>query len=102
MKEVIKLNKLTISDMYCTQCGQKNIPIQRKKGHARESGHLKKMYCIYCQKDVNMVEIRGFGSYTLDDFLLEYNYHNFNKDGTRKLKWGEFRKHLNDGGGILE
>lgn len=91
-----------MSDMYCTQCGRKNIPVPRRKGKEREIGHLKKMYCIYCKKKTNMVEIRDFGSgYTLDDFLLEFEYHNFTEEGTRKLTWSEFRQHINKGGGIL-
>lgn len=92
-----------MSDMYCTQCGRKNIPIPRHKGKEREIGHLKKMYCIYCQKQTNMVEIRDFGSgYTLDDFLLEFEYHNFSKEGNRKLTLSEFKQHINKGGGILD
>ena len=95
--------KTTISDMYCTQCGKKNIPVPRKAGQESEPGHLKKMYCIYCKRKTNMVEIREIGSgYTLEDFQLEYNFHNFTKEGKRKLKWGEFRQHLHNGGGILE
>lgn len=97
------MSNMTVSDMYCTQCGKKNIPIPRMKGKERENGHLKKMYCIYCQKQTNMVEIRNFGSgYTLDDFLLEFNMKNFDKDGNRKLSWSDFRIHLNKGGGVLE
>ena len=68
------MNNMTLSDMYCTQCGRKNIPVPRNKGREREIGHLKKMYCIYCKRKTNMVEIRGFGSgYTVDDFELEFN-----------------------------
>ena len=94
---------MTVSNMYCTQCGRKNIPIPRSKGKEREGGHLKKMYCIYCKKKVNMVEIRDFGAgYTLDDFKLEFNLHNFDKDGNRKLSWSEFRIHLNKDGGVLD
>ena len=97
------MTNITTSDMYCTQCGQKNIPIPRRKGKEREGGHLKKMYCIHCQKTTNMVEIRGFSSnYTLDDFFLEYEYNNFNEDGTRKLSINEFRVHVNNGGGVLD
>ena len=95
--------EITISDMYCTQCGKRNIPIPRSKGKERECGHLKQMYCIYCKKKTNMVEVRGFYSnYTYDDFKLEYDLHNFNEDGTRKLSWSEFRIHLNNGGGVLD
>ena len=88
--------------MYCTQCGRKNIPIPRNKGRERELGHLKRLYCIYCKKRTNMVEVKGFSNYTYEDFLLEFNYHNFDKKGKRKLSLGDFRTHLNNGGGILE
>ncbi len=97
------MKSITISNMYCTQCGNKNIPVPRNKGKEREPGHLKKMYCIYCNKKTNMVEVKDIGSsYTTEDFKLEFNYNNFNKDGTRKLSLGDFRSHLNNGGGILE
>ena len=87
--------------MYCTQCGNKNIPIPRKKSKERESGHLKKMYCIYCKQMTNMVEVRGFGSgYTKEDFELEFKLNNFTKEGTRKLTLSEFRQYLNDFGGV--
>ena len=95
--------KMTISDMYCTQCGKKVYSIPRNYGREREPGHLKHMYCIFCKKNVNMVEIRDFGSkYTLDDFYLEFDLHNFNKDGTRKLSWSNFKTHLNNDGGVLD
>ena len=97
------MKNMTTSEMYCTQCGKKNIPIQRKRGQEREPGHLKKMYCIHCKRKTNMVEIRGIGSkYTLEDFELEYEYKNFDKKGNRKLTWSEFRQHLNRGGGVLD
>ncbi len=96
------MNNLTVSNMYCTQCGKKNIPIPRKKGQEREPGHLKQMYCIYCKKKQNMVEIKEMGSgYTENDFKLEFDLHNFNEDGTRKLSLGEFKNHVNNGGGVL-
>ena len=31
------------SEFYCCKCGTKGIPIARKKGKAREAGHLKKL-----------------------------------------------------------
>ena len=97
------MSNITVSNMYCTQCGKKNIPIPRKKGKEREPGHLKQMYCIHCKKKTNMVEVKEFGSgYTVSDFNLEFQLHNFNKDGTRKITWSEFRQHLNNGGGVLD
>lgn len=75
------------SDFYCTQCGNKGIPLIRIAGKEREPGHLKKLFCLHCQKETNMVEIRNRGKYTLDNFLNEFNNNNFDKEGNRKEKW---------------
>lgn len=63
----------SISDFYCTKCGKKGIPISRKNSRHREVNHLKKLYCIYCQEEVNHVEIRAFDTYTQEDFLKDFN-----------------------------
>ena len=89
------MTNLTLSDMYCTQCGKKNIQVQRRIGREREPGHLKKMWCVYCNKENNMVEVRDFGSgYTKEDFYWEFNNGNFDKDGNRKLDFGLFRQKM--------
>ncbi len=88
--------KMTISDMYCTQCGRKNIPVQRKMGQEREPGHLKRMWCMHCNKETNMVEIKEKGSeYTLEDFYNEFNFNNFNSSGNRILTLGDFKAKMN-------
>jgi hypothetical protein len=85
--------KMTTSDMYCTQCGEKGIPIQRRIGKEREPGHLKKMYCINCKKAVNMVEVKNIGSkYTYEDFKLEFENGYFDTEGKRKLPLSEFKQ----------
>lgn len=61
---------MVASDMYCTKCGKQNIPIARKGSKQREKGHHKKMYCIHCQKEYNMVEIKYFGD--KEQFLEDY------------------------------
>ena len=45
------------SKFFCTQCGNEGIPIIRKKSHLRKKGHLKKLYCIYCKKEINHIEV---------------------------------------------
>lgn len=62
MKQVIEMPKMTEANYYCLNCGKKNIPIFRKRGRERETGHRKKMYCPYCKKEVNHIECK-----TLDD-----------------------------------
>lgn len=46
-------------DFYCIKCGHKGIPCQRRKGHQHEKGHFKKLFCIYCNKEVNHYECRS-------------------------------------------
>lgn len=77
------------SDFYCTKCGHKGIPIIRKSGKAKEPGHLKKLFCLYCNEEENMVEIKQKGSYTLEDFLIEFQNGNF-ENGERKMPYKQF------------
>lgn len=79
----IRLNQL--SDFYCTCCGHKGIPIIRKSGKNKEPGHLKKLYCLYCGEERNMVEVKQSGKYTLEDFEIEFKGGNF-VNGERKVK----------------
>lgn len=89
-------NHVVTSEMYCTECGKRNIPISRKIGQMREPGHLKKMYCIHCQKETNMVEIRPYGNrYSLEWFMLEYEMGNF-KDGKRVIPLSKFKQKMNN------
>ena len=67
----MKANNFLPSDFYCTECGRKGIPIIRIAGKEREAGHLKKLYCLYCQKETNHAEIRPFGKYNKEDFKKE-------------------------------
>jgi hypothetical protein len=87
--------KCAISRMFCTQCGKEGISIPRKKGQYREPGHLKNLFCIYCQKKQNHVEIRPiYGNYDYEDFLLEMKYHNFDKNGKRIVPFKVFKQKL--------
>lgn len=70
----------TTSDFYCVRCGKKGIPIARKIGSQREAGHLKKLYCLYCQEQTNHAEVRPFGAYKYEDFKLEYDLGRFVND----------------------
>lgn len=84
------IRNVKMSDFYCTICGNKGIPIFRTVGQEREPGHLKKLFCLYCQKETNMAEIRSIGKYSLNDFWIEYTYGNFDEEGIRKEPWGAF------------
>lgn len=101
MRKSKDIRLANLSDFYCTCCGRKGIPILRKTGQEREPGHLKKLYCLYCQEEKNMVEIRQGGKYTLLDFEMEYHGGNF-KDGVRLKPYKQFiadyKKELNKNG----
>lgn len=90
-----------ISEMYCTCCGKKGISIPRKNNKFRKSGHLKKLYCIYCGAEKNHVEIRPiYDDYTHKDFELEMEYNNFDSEGNRKEPYRIFRRNLKKEGVI--
>lgn len=84
------IRNVAISDFYCTSCGNKGIPIIRTPGKEREPGHLKKIFCLNCQQEKNMVEIKPRGKYNLNDFWIEFNYGNFDENGNRKERWQTF------------
>jgi hypothetical protein len=67
----------TISEMYCTQCGNRGIDIPRRPGQQREAGHLKKLFCLRCQKETNHAEVRPFGAYDREDFEEEFRLGRF-------------------------
>lgn len=87
--------KNIFDDFYCTSCGKKGIPIVRKAGAGRESGHLKKLYCIFCKRETNHVECQPFSHYNYEDFLCEFENGNFTEDGARKMTYGQLRAELN-------
>ena len=78
----MRIKKMAPSDFYCTQCGKKGLVCYRVVGQERKSGHLKKLFCIYCGKDQNCVEIKANSTkYSFEDFLNEFNNHNFDENG---------------------
>lgn len=78
-------------DFYCTCCGRKGIPISREKNKIRECGHLKKLYCIYCNREVNHAEVDENSKYNKDAFLDEYKSGNFDREGKRVIPLKEWR-----------
>ena len=51
--------KFNEHDFYCIKCGHKGIPLSRKQGHQHERFHRKKLFCIYCQQEVNPIECKN-------------------------------------------
>ena len=85
------------NEYYCTICGNKGINIVRIKGREREAGHLKKLFCLTCQRDTNHTECVPNTKYTKEDFFIEYNYHNFDENGNRIRTYSELRRMINNG-----
>lgn len=50
-----KRNKIHIHYLICEECGSE-FPIPRYKRFARESGHLKDLYCPVCRKETKHEE----------------------------------------------
>ena len=86
------------SEFYCCKCGTKGIPIARKKGKAREAGHLKKLYCLKCGKETNHAECKEFTHYSKTDFEFERQYGNFDENQNRILDYGLFRNKMHNEG----
>lgn len=84
------VRNITLSDFYCTKCGMKGIPVFRTIGQEREPGHLKKLFCLNCQEETNMAEVRSNSKYNLDNFWIEYEYGNFDSEGNRREPWRQF------------
>ena len=80
------------NQFYCCMCGSLGLPIVRLRGKEREAGHLKKIYCLKCQKETNHAECQPWNGYTHDDFLAEFNHGNFDEEGNRILSYKEFKK----------
>lgn len=59
------------SNFYCVRCANK-VPLPRRRGQLREKGHLKSIYCIRCQEEINHLEVREFDlEFDLDKFKEE-------------------------------
>lgn len=91
------VKQLISNDFYCTQCGSKSFNILRKRGQERESGHLKKLYCLKCGCQTNHCEVKPWTKYGYSDFKLEYEYGNFDEDGKRKRTLGQLKELIRNG-----
>lgn len=69
--------KFSSSRFFCTECGNEGIPIMREYNKKREKGHLKRLFCLYCGREVNHAEISDMQGYTYTDFCQEFELGRF-------------------------
>ncbi len=81
-------------NFYCCKCGSKGIGIARQRKQLREAGHLKKLWCIKCQKEVNHAECKESGKYNYLDFMIEFTHNNFNETQNRKQPYSLLKENL--------
>lgn len=91
--------KMRRSRFFCTRCGKENtMGVWRKPGQAREAGHLKNLFCIYCNEVVNHIELtENNPKYTMEDVNLELGYDNFTGDGQRVQTLNELKLAIRKG-----
>lgn len=62
---------IDISLFICPECGGK-FPLPRRQSKKREKGHIKDLYCPYCNKVVKTMEIRTGDTYITEDGKILY------------------------------
>lgn len=45
-------------DFYCLKCGQRGLPLPRKRSLQHEKFHRKRLYCPWCKVDIAHIEVR--------------------------------------------
>lgn len=60
------MSKYVQTAIQCPECGTVSY-IFRQAGKQRKAGHLKKLYCYKCKKDVNQVEVRDPSEFYVDE-----------------------------------
>ena len=48
----------TEHSFYCINCGNKGLPLMRRKSLQHKSFHRKKLYCIHCKEEINHIECK--------------------------------------------
>lgn len=61
---------IALHDFYCINCGNKGIGLMRKQGFQHEKMHRKKLYCMFCKKEVNHIECKSMED--VEEFRLNF------------------------------
>lgn len=76
-----------IHDFYCLNCGRRNLPLARSRSLQHKGGHRKNLYCIYCKKEVNHIEIRT--QQEKDEFLENFNKGLYKEEAEESIRFNE-------------
>ena len=55
---------------FCISCGNKGIPLARRQSYQHGKHHRKKLYCIYCQCEVNHIECKTYDD--VEEFKINF------------------------------
>ena len=65
------MRNYTEHSFYCIKCGKKGIPCMRKDSAKHSRFHRKKLFCIYCQTEINHIECND--QYDVEEFLENFS-----------------------------
>ena len=54
-----RVNRFDFSSFYCPSCGKKAMDLPRPRSLTRQGFHRKKLYCPWCKKTYNCIEVRN-------------------------------------------
>lgn len=69
---------------YCVNCGKEGIPLFRKPGRTREKFHRKRLYCPWCKKECNHIEVRN--DVEKQAFLEAFHKGEFKEEAMESIK----------------
>ena len=67
----MKRQQYNISYFVCPECGNV-IPLPRKKSSKRNKGHIKDLFCVFCNNVVKTTEVREKDAYVKLDGSIIY------------------------------
>jgi hypothetical protein len=81
--------RVVFHDFYCMNCGQRTWTLPRKTSKLHGEFHRKKLYCRFCQTEVNHIEIRNDAeAYEFKELWLEGYFTQETAESIRVCKEG--------------
>jgi hypothetical protein len=73
-------------DFYCVNCGNKGLPLSRKKGFQHGKFHLKKLYCFHCKQELNHIECKN--PVEVEEFRKNFEKGVYKDEAEKSLSYG--------------